>query len=280
MRLRSEATAAGVIQLLQMSDSLMGEQTRSAMKLFREKSAQLGPVSLGEAVAVGGQHPLNLRFGGRPQALETALVDSVSGIAGGTATLFARQGQDFVRIATNVKTPEGQRAVGTLLNPQGKAYAALARGEAFYGQVDILGAPYLTGYEPIVDAGGKVVGAWYVGFKADLAEVESADLIIAASPVYRASYTGLFKHFVDFVGWDKLYDKPVLVAASGGSDRHALVLDHQLRPLFATMQANVLPLGVYASEADFSDYAVSSAALVDRIKLAVARALPYLNATK
>ena len=169
VRLRSEATAAGVIQLLQMSDSLMGEQTRSAMKLFREKSAQLGPVSLGEAVAVGSQHPLNLRFGGRPQALETALVDSVSGIAGGTATLFARQGQDFVRIATNVKTPEGQRAVGTLLNPQGKAYAALARGEAFYGQVDILGAPYLTGYEPIVDAGGKVVGAWYVGFKADLA---------------------------------------------------------------------------------------------------------------
>ncbi len=118
---------------------------------------------------MGSQHPLNLRFGGRPQALETALVDSVTGIAGGTATLFARQGQDFVRIATNVKTPEGQRAVGTLLNPQGKAYAALARGEAFYGQVDILGAPYLTGYEPIVDAGGKVVGAWYVGFKADLA---------------------------------------------------------------------------------------------------------------
>jgi FMN reductase len=116
--------------------------------------------------------------------------------------------------------------------------------------------------------------------QADLAAVESADLVIAASPVYRASYTGLFKHFVDFIGWDKLYNKPVLVAASGGSDRHALVLEHQLRPLFATMQANVLPLGVYASEADFSDYAVSSAALVDRIKLAVARSLPYLNATK
>lgn len=118
-----------------------------------------------------------------------------------------------------------------------------------------------------------------IAIQDDLAAVEAADLLIAASPVYRASYTGLFKHFVDFIGWDKLYNKPVLVAASGGSDRHALVLEHQLRPLFATMQAHVLPVGVYASEADFSDYAVSSAALGERIKLAVNRALPFLNAT-
>lgn len=172
VRERSQATAAGVIQLLQMSDSLIGEQTRSAMKLFKEKSAQQGPASAGEAVAVGSRRPLGLRFGGRAQTLDTALVDSVTAIAGGSATLFAREGQDFVRIATNVKTAEGQRAVGTVLDPQSQAYAMLSKGQPFYGQVDILGAPYLTGYEPILE-NGKVIGAWYVGFKADLAGLKT-----------------------------------------------------------------------------------------------------------
>lgn len=132
---------------------------------------------------------------------------------------------------------------------------------------------------------GRQVGACFTraelpaAIQADLAEVEAADLIIAASPVYRGTFTGIFKHFVDLIGWDKLYNKPVLVAASGGSDRHALVLEHQLRPLFATMQANVLPVGVYASEADYSNYVVDSAALKDRIKLAIERANPFLIAT-
>jgi methyl-accepting chemotaxis protein len=188
VRQRSQSTAAGILQLLQMSDALKGEQTRSAMKLFKDKSAQLGAASAGEVVAVGNRHPVNVRFGGRGQGLETALVDGVSAIAGGSATLFAREGRDFVRIATNVKTGAGQRAVGTLLDPSGKAYAALSRGEAFYGQVDILGAPYLTGYEPILDAGGQVVGAWYVGFKADL---ESLKTLIGQSAAFGSGFVVL-----------------------------------------------------------------------------------------
>ena len=64
----------------------------------------------------------------------------------------------------------------------------------------------------------------------DLHAIESADLLIAASPVYRASYTGLFKHLFDFVHHEALKNVPVLLAATGGSDRHALIIDHQLRP--------------------------------------------------
>lgn len=67
----------------------------------------------------------------------------------------------------------------------------------------------------------------------DLAAVEAADALIVGTPVYRASFTGLFKHFFDFVEQTALVDVPVLLAASGGSDRHALVLEHQLRPLFS-----------------------------------------------
>ncbi|MFP5392960.1 MAG: NAD(P)H-dependent oxidoreductase, partial [Gammaproteobacteria bacterium] len=104
-----------------------------------------------------------------------------------------------------------------------------------------------------------------------------ADLLVVATPVYRASFTGLFKHLFDFVHHETLFDVPVLLAATGGSERHALVIDHQLRPLFSFFQALTLPIGVYASEADFSNYRISSPALHARIALAVERARPYLS---
>ncbi|MBD9462934.1 MULTISPECIES: FMN reductase [unclassified Pseudomonas] len=107
----------------------------------------------------------------------------------------------------------------------------------------------------------------------DLHAIESADLLIAASPVYRASYTGLFKHLFDFVHHEALKNVPVLLAATGGSDRHALMIDHQLRPLFGFFQALSLPVGVYASETDFSQYRISSAQVLERIERAVESAL-------
>lgn len=112
----------------------------------------------------------------------------------------------------------------------------------------------------------------------DLAAVEAADALIVGTPVYRASFTGLFKHFFDFVEQTALVDVPVLLAASGGSERHALVLEHQLRPLFSFFQAQTLPIGVYATDQDFSTaYTVQSEHLRARITLAVARALPILQ---
>lgn len=111
------------------------------------------------------------------------------------------------------------------------------------------------------------------GVQADLHAIETADLLIAASPVYRASYTGLFKHLFDFVHHEALKNVPVLLAATGGSDRHALIIDHQLRPLFGFFQALSLPVGVYASETDFTDYRISSAQVLERIERAVESAL-------
>jgi FMN reductase len=113
--------------------------------------------------------------------------------------------------------------------------------------------------------------------QAELAAIESADVLVVASPVYRGSYTGLFKHLFDLIHHEALIDVPVLLAATGGSDRHALVIDHQLRPLFSFFQARTLPLGVYASEQDFNGYDITSQALRDRIALAVTRALPLLS---
>lgn len=111
----------------------------------------------------------------------------------------------------------------------------------------------------------------------ELAAVEQADVLVVATPVFRGSYTGLFKHFFDFIHQDALIDKPVLLAATGGSERHALVIDHQLRPLFSFFQARTSPLGVYATDKDFVDYRLQNEALIERARLAVQRALPLVE---
>jgi len=115
--------------------------------------------------------------------------------------------------------------------------------------------------------------------EAELRRIEQADLLIVASPVYRASFTGLLKHLFDFVDQYALIDTPVLLAASGGSERHSLILEHQLRPLFGFFQALTLPLGIYAHDSDFTGYRVTNPLLTDRIANAVRRGLPLVRSS-
>ena len=105
----------------------------------------------------------------------------------------------------------------------------------------------------------------------------SADVLIVGSPVYKGSYTGLFKHLFDLIDPSALLGKPVLLTATGGGDKHALVIEHQLRPLFGFFEAATLATGVYASAADFSDGVPASAALLARIDRAVDQFQPWLG---
>ncbi|MEU6380108.1 CE1759 family FMN reductase [Streptomyces sp. NPDC046909] len=86
---------------------------------------------------------------------------------------------------------------------------------------------------------------------AALDAVTEADALIVVTPVFSASYSGLFKSFFDVLEKDALAGKPVLIAATGGSARHSLVLEHALRPLFAHLKAVVVPTGVYAASEDW-----------------------------
>lgn len=106
---------------------------------------------------------------------------------------------------------------------------------------------------------------------AALTAVETADVIVVGSPAYRAAYTGVFKHFFDFVGQYALVDKPIVLTATGGSDRHALLVEHQMRPLFGFFQALTLPLGIFATETDFENYQITSTDLSERIALSTKR---------
>jgi FMN reductase len=83
--------------------------------------------------------------------------------------------------------------------------------------------------------------------------IERADALIVGTPVYKGAYTGLFKHLFDLVDPQALAGKPVVITATGGGPRHALVVEHVLRPLFGFFTALTVPTAVYASDSDFRD---------------------------
>ncbi|WP_137112019.1 FMN reductase [Rhodobacter sp. SY28-1] len=105
----------------------------------------------------------------------------------------------------------------------------------------------------------------------------SADALVVGSPVYKGSYTGLFKHLIDLIDPLALAGKPVLLTATGGGDRHALVMEHQLRPLFGFFEAQTLPTGLYAADRDFTEGQPSSPALLDRLGRAVGQLAPIFD---
>jgi hypothetical protein len=141
------------------------EDVKAAMQLLKTKAAALGAPSIKGEEAVAGKMVPVLYFGDTKMNNNFALVDEVVKEKGGTATIFVKSGDyDYVRVATNIKKDDGSRAIGTILDPKGKAILNIARGEAFFGDVDILGKPYTTGYDPIRDGGNKVIGIYYVGY--------------------------------------------------------------------------------------------------------------------
>jgi FMN reductase len=110
--------------------------------------------------------------------------------------------------------------------------------------------------------------------EAAIRAVESADLVIAATPVFRGSYTGLFKHFFDFVDQYGLAGTPVMLVATGGTERHALVIEHALRPLFGFFQAWTAPMGIYLSAGDFDGTTILNPEVYERIEVAVNDVVP------
>jgi hypothetical protein len=135
-----------------------------AMADLKTATQKLGPPKLEGTDQVGEKAAAALYFVATKVNNDFTVVDAVTRDNGGTATLFSKTGDEYVRVSTNVPKGSG-RATGTILDPKGKAIVQINEGKPFYGDVDILGAMYTTGYEPIKDASGKVIGIWYVGYK-------------------------------------------------------------------------------------------------------------------
>ncbi|PDT49128.1 FMN reductase [Sinorhizobium sp. NG07B] len=100
-------------------------------------------------------------------------------------------------------------------------------------------------------------------------DIIAADVLVVGSPTYKGSYPGLFKHLIDLIEPLALRGKPIVVTATGGGDRHALMVEHQLRPLFGFFMAHTLPTAIYASDRDFSESRIAAEPLRRRIAQAV-----------
>jgi hypothetical protein len=140
----------------------------NSMASLRAMAAKLGAPKLEGKEAVGGKDAPALYFGSTKVNNNFDIVDAVSKEDGKgmTATFFVKSGDEYIRVSTSVPKPDGSgRATGTILDPAGKAIVEIRQGKPFYGEVTILGSPYITGYEPMKDAGGNVTGIYYVGYK-------------------------------------------------------------------------------------------------------------------
>jgi len=145
-------------------DAQTDPKVAKAMALLKAETAKLGAPRLEGTDKAADKTTPGLYFGTTKVNNNFVVVDKVKAEAGGTATLFVKAGDEYVRVSTNVPGKVDGRALGTILDPKGKAIVAINAGKAFYGEVDILGAMYVTGYEPIKDGSGKVIGIWYVGY--------------------------------------------------------------------------------------------------------------------
>jgi FMN reductase len=123
-----------------------------------------------------------------------------------------------------------------------------------------------------------VTGFPSASLKAVLDEVSDADALIAVTPIFSASYSGLFKMFFDVLDPAALVGTPVLIGATGGSTRHSLALDHALRPLFAYLRAVVMPTGVFAASEDWASEG-DLRTRIDRAAEELAAALGRVRAT-
>lgn len=158
------ACLACAAMLLPQASQAQDAKVVTAMQLLESGANKLGSPKIEGTEAVAGKEVPAIYFGQTKMNNNFQLVDDVVDRAQGTATIFVRHGDEYVRVTTNVKKDDGSRAIGTILDPKGKAIEFIKKGEPFYGEVDILGKPYVTGYKPILDSSQNVIGIYYVGY--------------------------------------------------------------------------------------------------------------------
>ena len=154
-------TAIIIAQVGQAQDA----KVKTAMDLLESMASELGVPRIEGTDAVAGKVVPVIYFGSTKMNNNFDLVDRIVRAAQGTATIFVKNGDEYVRVATNVKKDDGSSAIGTILDPNGKAIESIRKGEPFYGEADILGKPYITGYKPIRDSSKNVIGIYYVGYQ-------------------------------------------------------------------------------------------------------------------
>ncbi|MFE5667517.1 CE1759 family FMN reductase [Streptomyces niveus] len=161
---------------------------------------------------------------------------------------------------------------GGLREPSSTRMLANRLEAAVRTQLTAAGSTVESSFVELRPLGHAIIDAMFSGFPAAPLEeafgtVADADGVIAVTPAFNASFSGLFKSFFDVLPEETLSDMPVLMGATGGTERHSLVLEHALRPMFSYLHAIVSSRGVYAATDDFGSQS-DGAVLRDRINAA------------
>jgi len=164
----------GSVMLMANDANAQEARTAASMAALQDKTAKLGAPKIEGTEEVGGKSVPVLYFGSTKMNNNFTIVDEIGKEDPGmNATLFvkagiqearATAGEEYIRVATTVRLPDGvRRAVGTAMGSP--ALESIKAGQPYYGEVDILGTQYITHYEPIKDASGETIGAYFVGYK-------------------------------------------------------------------------------------------------------------------
>ena len=163
----------GSLMLMASAANAQEPRTTASMAALKEKTAKLGAPKIEGTEAVGNKLVPVLYFGSTKMNNNFTLVDEIAkeGGPGMAVTLFVKAGvrleqhelEEYIRVATSVQLPDGRRAIGSVMGSP--ALDSIRSGYPYFGEVDVLGTAYITRYEPIKDASGETIGAYFVGYK-------------------------------------------------------------------------------------------------------------------
>ncbi|MFC0168887.1 Cache 3/Cache 2 fusion domain-containing protein [Pseudoduganella danionis] len=157
-------TLNGISNTVEVFHSAMTDEASRFARIFASHFAQ-GQFTLDAAstVEIAGKPTPTLQFAGKTLNMDFSLPDKFTADTGVVATIFAAQGEDFVRVSTSLKKENGERAVGTQLDHSHPSYPLLRAGNSYSGLATLFGKQYITQYDPVKDSSGKVIGVLFIG---------------------------------------------------------------------------------------------------------------------
>ncbi|MNB73322.1 Methyl-accepting chemotaxis protein II [compost metagenome] len=155
--------STGVVDMVQMFNTSLGEEVESYTKLFSTFLPQPLNIDTRQIRAINGQNAPLLKGGDTELHENNTFSDDFLNRTGAISTLFVRSGNDFIRVATSLRKENGERAMGTVLDNTSAAFSTVSKGEVYRGLALLFGKRYITQYQPVKDASGQVIAIIFVG---------------------------------------------------------------------------------------------------------------------
>ena len=160
---RVENDNRAIVTMIGLYDAAVNAEVTRFMAMFAHRMPDSFALDEAHTVDIGSIATPTFSAGDKPLNNDFSIPDAFLAESGAIATVFARTGDDFVRVTTSLKKQDGARAVGTLLDRKGPAYGPVLTGKNYIGIAGLFGKQYITEYKPVTDAAGRVIGALFVG---------------------------------------------------------------------------------------------------------------------